>query len=887
MTDQRPDPDRLLAELHRKAQATARGRLKIFFGACAGVGKTYAMLKAAQARRCEGVTVLLGVVETHGRQETAALLDGLPLLPPAQVAYRGRTLAGFDLDGALARVPQLVVVDEYAHANVPGSRHAKRWQDVEELLDAGIDVYTALNVQHLESLNDVVNQITGIAVRETIPDRVFDAAFDVMLVDLSPDELLVRLAEGKVYLGAQAEHAAQHFFRKGNLLALRELALRRVADRVDGQMRAYRADQAIGRIWQARERLMVCVGPGPAAARLLRSAARLAASLHADWLAVYVETPRLQRLDAMRRAQVLKSLALAQELGAETCVLAGNAVAPVLLAYAGSRNASKLVVGASRVPRWRRAWRAGLAEQLSQARDVDVYMVAHELPAEPAAGASAQMGFYAEPISGARDGRGHLAAVGACMAATVLAALLHQVFDLANVVMLYLLAVVAVAVRHGRGPGALASLLAVAGFDFFFVPPRLSFTVSDTQYLLTFGVMLAVALTIGQLAARLRFEATVATQRERRTRALFDLARELAGALTADEIVRIATAHLAAVFGGRAALLLPDGQDRVRAAGGAMPTDATVAQWVYEHAEPAGQGTRTLPLADALYLPLKAPMRVRGVAALAAAPRSLALPEQRRLLDTCASQIGLALERVHYVAVAQDALVAIERERLRNSVLTIVSHDLRTPLTSLTGLASLLAEHELPPAQQRELAQTLRDETLRLSRLVDKILEMARLEAGVRLAPAWQPIDEVIGSARVATAGQLHPRRVLTDLPAGLPILQFDGVLIERVLVNLLENAAKYTPTDATVRITVRCSGAALAVTVADDGPGLPPGLAVFDKFTRAAPESAIPGAGLGLAICKAILAAHGGTIEAHPVAPHGVAFVFTLPVQTPPGLPE
>ncbi|WP_018749694.1 sensor histidine kinase [Chitiniphilus shinanonensis] len=886
MTTHRPDPDQLLADLRREEHQAARGRLKIFFGACAGVGKTYAMLEAAQARQREGVAVLLGVVETHGRTETAALLAGLPVLPPAQVAYRGHTLAEFDLDAALARAPQLVVVDEYAHTNAPGSRHAKRWQDVEELLAAGIDVYTSLNVQHLESLNDVVGRITGIVVRETVPDRVFDAATEVTLVDLPPDELLARLADGKVYLGAQAERAAQHFFRKGNLLALRELALRRVADRVDAQMRAYRADQAIRPVWHARERLMACIGPGGGADQLLRSTARLAASLHADWLAVYVETPREQR----RPDRMTRALALAQELGAETCVLAGADAAATLLAYAESRNVSKLVLGRSPATGWRRWLRPGLADRLARrTRDIDLYVVAHPDGEAPQPAGNALAGFYGDTEAPRRAARGYPAAVLACAAVTGIAALLHQMFDPANVVMLYLLAVIGVALRYGRGPGAAVSLLAVLSFDFFFVPPRLSLSVSDTQYLLTFAVMLAVALVVGQLTARLRFEATVATQRERRTRALFDLSHELAGALTTEQIVETATRHLSAVFGARVALLLPDSADRVRAAADGMPVDAAVGQWVYEHAEPAGRGTRTLPAADALYLPLVAPMRTRGVAALAADEPALALPEQRRLLDTCASQIALALERVHYVEVARDAIVAMEGERLRNSVLSSVSHDLRTPLTSLTGLASLLAERELPPTQARELAASIRDETLRLSQQVTNLLEMARLEAGVQLNPSWQPIDEVIGAALRSAAPRLAGHRVRTALDAGLPILRFDGVLIERVLVNLLENAAKYAPAGGEIVIAARVADGALAVAVSDDGPGLPPGPAarLFDKFTRGDAESAVPGVGLGLAICKAIVEAHGGIIQAADRAPRGATFTFTLPIEAAPSLPH
>lgn len=886
----RPDPDALLAELQREEARASRGKLKIFFGACAGVGKTYAMLAAAQARLREGVEVLVGVVETHGRAETQKMLQGLEVLPARAQEYRGRTLPEFDLDAALLRRPALVLVDEFAHSNVPGSRHVKRWQDVDELLAAGIDVYTTLNVQHLESLNDIVGQITGIIVRETVPDHMFDAADEVTLVDLPPEELLDRLSQGKVYLGEQAGRAAQHFFRKGNLLALRELALRRTADRVDAQMRAYRADQSIQPVWQARERLLVCVGPGADAEKLIRSAARLAASLHADWLAVYVETPALQRQVKQQRERVIANLRLAQEMGAETSVLAGAELTVTLLAFARSRNVSKLVVGKSLRSGISRLWRQPLSERLAQrAQDVDVYVVAHELAGDeaPPSRRSASSLFFGDEKPSQRW-QGYLAAVFACGLTSALAAALLNVFDPANVVIVFLLTVVLVAIRFGRGPGIAASFLSVLAFDLFFVPPQLSLTVNDTQYLFTFVLMLGVALIISQLAARLQFEARIATYRERRTRALYELGRDLAGALTAASVVEIGLRKLEELFAARLLLLLPDAQDKLQAAGELGSFDLGLAQWVFDHAEPAGMGTQTLPAAGALYIPLKAPMRLRGVLALVIDNHSLiATPEQQRLLETCASQIALSLERVHYVEVAQDAIVAMESERLRNSVLSAVSHDLRTPLTSLIGMLSLLQSEKLDAGEQRSALGAMNDEILRMNSLVTNLLDMASLQSGVKLKREWQLLEEVIGSAARGCAGQLQQHRLRVELPRDLPMIEYDAVLIERVLVNLLENAAKYTPAGSEIVISARIEGEQVAVSVCDDGPGLPAGAAerLFDKFTRGTTESSTPGVGLGLAICRTIIAAHGGSIHAQNRQPHGAAFTFTLPRGTPPAL--
>ncbi|SAL02452.1 two-component system, sensor kinase protein KdpD [Caballeronia fortuita] len=899
----RPDPDELLGKLQREEEKRRRGRLKVFFGACAGVGKTFAMLQAARRRREEGADVVVGVVETHGRRETLALVDGFDIVPAARVEYRGRLLAEFDLDAALARKPELILVDELAHSNVQGSRHLKRWQDVQELLDAGIDVYTTLNVQHLESLNDIVGRITGIRVWETVPDRVFDLADEVTLVDLPPEELLDRLRDGKVYLPTQAEHAVRNFFRKGNLIALRELALRRTADRVDAQMREYRADQSIERIWRARERLIACVGPGVDSAALVRAAARLAAALKADWLAVYVETPKLQRLSDDERRRTLDALKLASELGAETVTLDGADAAATLIDYARMRNVSKLVAGAPATKGWRRHIDRPVSERIiRQAADIDVTLVStgtRDGGQRPALTFGAlRDGMHSSP-------RSYAIALAIGAGITLVAnALAAQRFALTNLVMLYLLGVIFAAAKLGRGPGVMLSFLSVAAFDYFFVAPVMSFSVSDTQYLLTFAVMLLTSLTISHLTSSLRREARIASQRERRTGAMYAMTKELAAALMTEQIIEIGTRHVAEVFQAKAAILLPDSAEKLQQKVTDVNPETTldtaqldldIAQWVYDQQKPAGLGTDTLPAAQALYLPLKAPMRTRGV--LAFAPQrvaDLAVPEQHRMIETFASQIALAIERVHYVDIARDALVNMESERLRNSLLSAISHDLRTPLTSIVGFASILEEQGAGRAP--ELVHAIHEEALRMTGLVTNLLDMARLQAGaIRLNRQWSMLEETVGATLPALRRTLAGRRVKTRIPPDLPLLQLDAVLMDRLLANLLENAAKYTPKDAGIDISAREEEIGgerfVRVCIDDYGPGIQPGIEtrLFEKFTRGEKESAQSGVGLGLAICRAIVEAHGGRIGAEnrvdaSGSVEGARFWFTLPADgTPP----
>ncbi|BBE09056.1 osmosensitive K+ channel histidine kinase [Mycoavidus cysteinexigens] len=902
---ERPDPDELLDKLQRSAEKQRRGRLKIFFGACAGVGKTFAMLKAARCRQAEGEDVVVGIVETHGRAETADLLAGLEVLPRQKLIQHGRQLSEFDLDAALARKPALILVDELAHTNVAGARHLKRWQDVCELLEAGIDVDTTINVQHLGSLNDIVGRITGIQVREIVPDHIFDLAEEVMLVDLPAEELLTRLRDGKVYLPQQAERATQHFFRKGNLIALRELALRRTADRVDAQMREYRADRSIQSVWQARERLLVCLGPGPENLSLVRAAARLAAALKADWIAAYVETPKLQRLGDAQRTRIFAALKLAQELGAETVTPNGSDVAAQLTAYARLRNVSKFVVGApSRTRLANRLSQPLSMRLLQQAADIDLILIATDVKEAPATSNFSRRTDKktATPSSHFVYHR-YLKAGAMCALITWLATTFLAHIDLTNLAMLYLLGVIFAAARLGRGPGVCASFLSVAAFDFFFVPPRFSLAVSDAEYLLTFLGLLATSLVISHLTSNLRREARIATYREQRTSTLYAMTRELAAALTTEQIIEIGSRHISEIFQAKVSILLPDSLDRVRQKI-EKPNppwnldedqiDLGIAQWTYNQAQAAGQGTDTLMAAPALYLPLKAPMRTRGVLTLI--PRQqLSAPEQKQLLDTLTAQVALALERVHYVEVAQDALVSMESERMRNALLAAISHDLRTPLTSIVGFASMLMSKTLERATHSELVTAIHDEALAMNRLVTNLLDMARLQTGeIQLNRQWLMLEEVIGSALHQCRHLLAGHLTQVQLPPDLPLLKLDAVLIERLLVNLLENAAKYTPRGTRLEISatsiVDQGQPMVRVTLDDQGLGLPLGMEtrIFEKFTRGAKELTQSGVGLGLAICRAIVAAHQGTLGAENLyqtkgstQPSGARFWFTLPLET------
>lgn len=906
MNSGRPDPDQLLARVEREKARARRGRLKIFFGAAAGVGKTYAMLLAARERRAENLDVVVGLVETHGRLETQALLEGLEVLPARQISYKGATLREFDIDAALKRRPAIILVDELAHTNAPGSRHPKRWQDVHELLDAGIDVYTTLNVQHVESLNDEVGQISGIRVWETVPDTVFESADEIELVDLPPDELLIRLREGKVYLPQQAQQAIQNFFRKGNLIALRELALRQTASRVDAQMLDYREDHAIRDIWQVSDRILVCIGPNALAERLVRAGKRLATSLRAEWIVAYVETPQLQRLPAEKRDAVLRVLRSAEQLGAETVTLSAPDMSEAIIDFSQERNITKIVMGKPTRRNWRR-WLLGsvVDRVIGEAHNINVYLLGSPRGEEKEQEVSQ---FNRAPLPGLinRWGkkrkdryRSYIWATVVIAFCTLLAKIMFGRFELANLVMVYLLGVIFVATHFGRGPSILASILGVAALDFFFVTPYFTFSVSDAQYLITLGAMLVVAMVTSNLMANVRSQAKVAAHRERRASVLYAMSKELATSQTEEEIVRTAVQHLHAEFGSRNVILFPDHNGRMvypkqkAIAESLHGVDLSVAQWVLDHNEMAGQGTNTLPGAEAIYFPIYNEGKVLGVLALLPVNlRRVFLPEQQKLLETFLRQIGQAIARVRFAEQAKATHLQIEAERLRNSLLSAISHDLRTPLATIIGSASTLVEGEqhLQPEDRAELSRAIVDEAERMSNLVNNILDMARLDAGmVELNKQWHPVEEIIGTVLTRLQKHLDGRPVKVKLPPGMPMVFADAVLIEQVLINLLENAVRYTPEGSDLDISVETSANAVEIAVADHGPGIPKGREdrLFEKFYQARHEAAQSGVGLGLAICRAIVEVHGGRIHARNRPGGGAVFTFALPVNHPPPIME
>jgi two-component system, OmpR family, sensor histidine kinase KdpD len=887
MTGRRPDPETLLARVKEEERRAGRGRLKIFFGASPGVGKTYAMLEEARARTRDGIDVVVGVVETHGRVETAALLEGLEVLPRRSLAYRGVTLKEFDLDAALARRPSLMLVDELAHTNAPGSRHARRFQDVEELLSAGIDVYTTLNVQHLESLNDVVAQITGIQVRETVPDSILEQADELEVADLSAEDLLKRLEEGKVYVPEEAARAIDRFFRKGNLIALRELALRRAAERVDAQMRGYMREHGIRETWPAGERVLVCIGPNPAGARLVRAGKRMATSLKCDWTVLYVEAPG-QRISASDREALVQNLQLAEELGAQTATVSGLNAAEEMLAYARAHNVTKIVVGKPTHSRWRDKLFGSTLDQLVRGSgEIDVYIITGDVAATQRAPA---------PRTGQVSPPGEY--VRAALVIAACGAISFPLFtrlSVTDVAMIYLLGVIFVASRYGRGPSVFASLLSIASFDFFFVPPRFTFAVSDVRYALTFGVMLAAALVASHLTLRIRAQAQTARDRERRTGAVYAMSRALAAARTPADLIAIATRHLTDTFGAEMQILMPDPAGRLE--GGTLDEkERSVAQWVFDHGQRAGAGTDTLPSASGLYVPLAASTGVVGVLAVRAAdPTRFEDPTLLQLLETFAGQAALALERAQLADRAQKEEVEVEAERLRTSLLSSLSHDMRTPLGTITGAASSLLEAPgrgtITEPAKRELLQSILDEASRMNRLIGNLLDMIRVESGaLKVQKEWQPLEEPVGVALIRLQDRLREHPVEVHLPSDLPLIPMDGVLIEQVFVNLLENAVKYTPPGTPIEIAAVPLDGQVRVDVADQGPGVPPGeeRRIFDKFYRVAGEGPVSGVGLGLTICRGIVTAHGGRIWVENRPGGGALFRFTLPLgaEPPPSVP-
>ncbi len=892
----RPSPEALLA-----AAAENRGRLKVFLGAAPGVGKTYEMLTAGRARRKEGVDVVIGVVETHKRAETEALLDGFEIIPRRKVPYRERTLEEMDIDAILARKPRLVLVDELAHTNAPGSRHEKRYQDVEELLAAGIDVYSTLNIQHLESLNDVVAQITTVRVRETLPDHVIDKADEVELIDLTPKDLIQRLAEGKVYVPEVAQRALSHYFSEGNLTALRELALRRTAQRVDDQMLTYMQAHAIPGPWAAGERILVCVNEHPSAAGLIRYARRAADRLQARWVALYIETPRYHQLSEGERDRVAQTMRLAERLGATAVTLPGRNIAEDLLEYARANNITQIIIGKSRRTRWfellhgsvvdalvRRSGHIGIQVLAAEALESDAAMRGGKAPTPP---------FTVEPYAIATI----LVAI-----ATAVGYTFDRQIDLPNISMIFIPVVLFSAIRHGLLPSLWATLLSTLAYNFFFLEPLYTLTIEDPQNIVALFFLLLVAVIASQLAAQSRAQAQAARRQAASTAALYGFSRKIAGIGNMDDLLWAVAHQIAAMLKAHVVLLLLPESGELQVRVGYPPedeldeADLAAAKWSWSRGQPAGRGADTLPGAKRLFLPLRTERGLVGVMGLDR-PRdtqeqgALLSPDERRLLDALADQAAVAIERILLAADIDQAKVAGETERMRSALLTSISHDLKTPLASIIGAITSLRKFwpSFDEPTRDGLLQTVQDEAERLTRFVGNVLDMTRLEAK-SVAPQLSPADiaEMLGIVAGDMRRALPSLRLSVEAPADLPPALIDPHLFRQIMFNLLDNAVKYAPPESTVRVLARTTAQGIAIEVLDEGPGIPPGdlERIFDKFFRIqVGDRRRAGTGLGLSICKGFVEAMGGTIVAENRTDRpGALFRVTLKVApvTAAGLP-
>jgi two-component system sensor histidine kinase KdpD len=890
---QQPSPDTLLEAAGREQ----RGRLKIFLGAAPGVGKTYEMLQAARARRAEGVDVVIGVLETHGRKETEALMAGLEVVPRRRIDYKGRILEEMDIDAVLARRPRLVLVDELAHTNAPGSRHPKRYLDVEELITAGIDVYTTLNIQHVESLNDVVAQITRIRVRETLPDSVLDKADEIELVDLTPDDLIQRLQDGKVYVPHQAERALKHYFSPGNLTALRELALRRTAQRVDDQMLTYMRAHAVPGPWAAGDRLLVCVSESPAALSLVRHARRVADRLGAKWTAIYIETTRYHHLSESERDRIAESLRLAEKLGAETLTIPGRRITDELIAYAQANNVTQIIIGKSHRSRWFEVLHGSVVHELVRsAGHITVQVIAGEAGAAGHGDKAVSTAEHTQSL----DLLPYLASAGLVAAALAIGLGLKQFLAVSSISLVFLMAILGSAVRYGLLPSLFACIVSVLSYNFFFLPPLYTFTIADPENVVTLFFFLVVAVITSNLTAGMRSQAVTARSRAKTTAELYAFSRKLAGIVGLDDLLWATSYQIASMLRVRVVILLPEGREdgggELAVRGGYPPedeldaADLAAARWSWDHNRPAGSGADTLPGAKRLFLPLRTGRGTIGVLGIDRdAPGPLLTPDEQRLLDALADQAAVAIERINLVADVDEVRVLAATERLRSALLTSISHDLRTPLASILGsVTSLRSYGDLYDQRERdELIATIQEEAERLNRFVTNLLDMTRLEAGVlETKSAMIDLSELVGTALQRAAKVLENHRVTIDLEPDLPMVRVDFVLFEQVLFNLLDNAAKYAPSGSAITLRAYRQGESLVIEILDEGGGIAPEHLphIFEKFYRIRrADRQRAGTGLGLAICRGFVEAMGGTVEAGNRSDRaGAVFTITLPVAAP-----
>ncbi|WP_442582276.1 DUF4118 domain-containing protein [Mesorhizobium sp. ASY16-5R] len=882
-SEARPSPDALLENAEREA----RGRLKIFLGAAPGVGKTYEMLMSGRARKADGVDVVIGVVETHGRKETGALVEGFEVVPRKTIDHKGHALDEMDIDAILARRPALVLVDELAHTNATGSRHPKRYLDVQELLSRGIDVYTTLNIQHVESLNDVVAQITRVRVRETVPDSIIDMADDVEVIDLTPGDLIRRLNEGKVYLPTTAKHAIENYFSPGNLTALRELALRRTAQRVDEQLLSHMQTHAIQGPWAAGDRVLVCIDEHRRGPSLVRYARRQADRLRAPWTALHIETSRSAGLSEADKDRLAETLRLAEQLSGEAVTLPGQHVAADIVRYAEANNFTHIVVGKPNKPRWREVFEGSIAHDLiRQAGDISVHVISgneRDAPGGRGIALADERQFQIEP---------YIHSLVYVAGAIGFGALLHRVLDVRNIALVFLMAVLTSAVTAGLWPALFASVVGALAYNFFFLDPLYTLDIGDPESVVAFVFFLCVAVVASNLTARVQRQAATARLRARMTEDLYLFSKKLAGTGTLDDVLWATAFQIASMLKVRVVLLLPEaGTIAVKA--GYPPDDTLVdadiaaARWAWEHDRPAGRGADTLPGAKRLYLPLKTGRTPIGVVGLDNDRQGpLLTPEQQRLFDALADQAALAIERVQLVADVDRARLAAEADRLRSALLTSISHDLKTPLAAIMGAAGTLREFSpsLDEKDSAELLSTVLDESERLNRFIANLLDMTRIESGaIEPNRALHYVGDIVGSALRRAAKITAHHRTEVDLRPDLPMLRLDPVLFEQVLFNLVDNAAKYAPAESVIRIRGWTDGASVMLQIADEGPGIPPDdlERVFDTFYRVRKTDQLrAGTGLGLSICRGFVEAMGGTISAANRSDRtGAVFTIRMPV--------
>jgi two-component system, OmpR family, sensor histidine kinase KdpD len=889
-SQQRPSPEALLEAVRR--ESSGAGHLKIFVGAAPGVGKTYEMLQSAHARKKAGIDVVVGIVETHGRTETEVLLQGLEVIPRKRIVYRDQTIEEMDLDALIERRPQLALVDELAHTNGPGSRHPKRYLDVEELLSRGIDVYTAVNIQHIESLNDVVAQITHVRVRETVPDSVFDRADAIELIDLTPDDLIQRLKEGKVYVPKQAERALEHYFSPGNLTALRELALRRTAERVDEQLLTHMQANAIAGPWAAGERILVCISEDPRAAGLVRYTKRLADRLHAPWTAISIETRRSLRLSDEERDRIADTLRLAEALGAEALTIpaVGRSIADDLITFAHANNVTQIIIGKSSRSWWFELTRGSVVHDLVRGSgNISVNVIAgEELAAAPLPKKTVRAAENYEPF----HPKPYLMALLIVAIGLGMAALIQPLFGVENVDLVFLTSVVVVAVRYGLWPSLFASVAASLCYNFFFLPPVYTFTIADPTNIAAFFFFMLIAILVSNVAARVRAQADTAIGRVRTTELLYAFSRKLAGTASLDDVLWATAYQTALMLKVRVVLLLPEnGMLTVKA--GYPPedqldtADLAAANWAWDNDRSAGRGSDTLPGAKRLFLPMRTGRGLIGVIGIDNDKTGpLLTPDQRRLLDALVDQGALAIERVLLVEDMDRVKRTIESDRLRSALLTSISHDLKTPLASVLGAASTMRDlsPDLTEVEKRDLLATVIDESERLNRFIANLLDMTKLESGA-IVPntSLHDIGEIIGSALRRAGKILAHHKVSLEIGADLPMMEIDPVLFEQALFNLLDNAAKYAPPETTISIRGWRDGEFVSLQIIDEGEGIPRSELdnVFDKFYRAQKGDHVrPGTGLGLAISRGFVEAMHGTISAdNRLDRSGAVLTIRLPV--------